>query len=193
MSILKPFRRAVLACVALLAVSSIAKATTFNSFGPVVGPTVTYSGGERDTWTTDPVAPSATWLFGTPIVGPSSSANFTSNFALTPKPLNFSVVAPGTEQFEDGTLAVNISATNPQTGSIALLSVQENGDYFFQNATAASSAKAALNIAGLLITQVDNGAVDLGPFGGQIGVSFNEFFSNVSGSGVPVVTANSIT
>src|SRR5579871_890024 len=151
MSIFKPFRRAVLACVALLAVSSIARATTFNSFGPVISSTPSYSGGERDTWTVDPVPPSATWLYGTPIPGPSSSAVFTSNFALTSKPLNFSVVAPGTEQFEDGTLAMNITPTDLQGGSIALLSVQESGDYFFQNATAASSAKAALNIASLLI------------------------------------------
>jgi hypothetical protein len=181
MSILKPFRHAVLACMTMLAMTSIARATIFNSFGTVSGSNISYTGGERDTWTVDPTPPLATWLFGTPIVSGTDNLLFTPNSALTPKPLAFSVLDPDTEQYEDGDLSVQINSTHPTTGSITLLSIAEGGDYFLQHATAASSAVAALNIEGLVITQVDGGATPV-PLGG-IPVAYTETFNNVLGNG----------
>jgi hypothetical protein len=180
MSILKPFRHAVLACVAMLAMTSIARATIFNSFGTVVGTNATFTGGERDRWTVDPAPPAATWLFGTPVISGGSNLLFTPNPAVTPKPLDFTVLSPDTQSYEDGALSVTISPTNP-AGNIALMSISEGGGYFLQNAAANSSAVAALNILGLVITQVDNGATAI-PLGG-IGVAYNESFSNVVGNG----------
>ncbi|HZZ27473.1 MAG TPA: hypothetical protein VFE46_05645 [Pirellulales bacterium] len=189
MSIMKPFRSVALACTALLALTSLAQATTFNSFGTVSGSNTSYTGGERDTWSVDPIPPSPTWLFGNPVITSGNNLSFTPNTALTTKPLNFSVVSSG-EKFEDGDLSVQISATNPTTGNIALMSLSENGDYMLQNATAASSAAAILNIAGLVITQVDGGATAI-PANG-IPVSFTEAFANASGNGTPTISPNSI-
>jgi hypothetical protein len=180
MSILKPFRNAAIACVAVLALASAAHATIFNSFGTIVGSNATFTGGERDTWTTDPTPPSATWLFGTPVIsGSGNNLNFTPNPALTAKPLAFSVSSPGPEQFEDGALSVTISPTSP-TGKIALMSISEGGGYFLQNAGPSSSVAAALNILGLVITEVDNT-----PISGIAvnGLNFTQSFANVSGNG----------
>jgi hypothetical protein len=190
MSMFKPFRRVVLACVAVLGLSSMAQATTFNSFGTIAGSTISYTGGERDTWTVDPTPPSATWLFGNPIITGANNLTFTPNAALTSKPLNFSVVSPGTEKFEDGDLSMQIAANSPTTGNISLLSISENGDYMLQNATSASSAAAVLNIAGLVITQLDGGATPVP--GGGIAVSFSESFVNQSGNGSAVPTPTGI-
>lgn len=182
MSILKPFRHAVMACVAVLALASAARATIFNSFGTIAGTNATFTGGERDTWApVDPVPPSATWLFGTPVIsGSGNNLSFTPNPALTPKPLAFSVSSPGNEQFEDGALSVTITPTNP-AGNIALMSITEGGGYFLQNAGPSSSVTSALNILGLVITEIDNGATAL-PLGGIL-VPYAESFANVSGNG----------
>lgn len=176
MSILKPFRHAVMACVAVLALASAARATIFNSFGTIVGTNATFTGGERDTWTTDPVPPSATWLFGTPVISGGNNLNFSLNPAVTPKPLAFSVSSPGPEQFEDGALSVTIKPTNPGF-AISLMSINEGGGYFLQNAGPSSSVAAALNILGLVITQVD------GATPASILVPYVESFANVSGNG----------
>lgn len=186
MSILKPFRHALLACVALLAVSSIAKATTFNAFGTVAGTVVSYTGGERDTWSVDPVAP-PNWLFGNPVITGGNNLSFTPDPMKTPKPLNFSVSSSTVQHFEDGTLSVDINANSP-AGSITLMSIAESGSYMLQNATAASTAAAVLNIAGLSITSIDGGPALVNP----IAVNFTESFTRVSGNGPFVAAPNSI-
>jgi hypothetical protein len=182
MSILNPFRRAVLVCAAMLAMASVAFATPVtNTFGPIAGVNISYSGSETDNQSPDP--PSPTWLFGTPILGGSNNLHFTSDATQTPKPIQFAVITPGGEQLEDGKLSID--ATTLGNSSIALMSITEGGDYLISNGTATSTAAAILNITSATVT------VHVGP-GNDVQVpllpNISQSFTASPGSG-PVDTS----
>jgi hypothetical protein len=167
MSILNPFRRAVLVCAAMLAMAGMAFATPVtNVFGPIAGTNVSYSGSETDNQSPDP--PSPTWLFGTPILGGSNNLHFTSDASQTPKPIQFAVITPGAEQLEDGKLSINANALG--NSSIALMSITEGGDYLIANGTSASTADAILNITSAIAT------VNVGP-GNDVQIPLLPFIS----------------
>ncbi len=186
MSILNPFRRAVLACAAMLAMASLAFATPVtNTFGPIAGTSISYSGSETDTQSPDP--PSPTWLFGTPVISGSNNLHFTSDATQTPKPIQFAVITPGGEQLQDGKLAID--ATTLGNSSIALMSITEGGDYLISNGTAASTAAAILNITSATAT------VHVGP-GNDVQVPLlpfiTEAFSHTAGSGPATIQPTAI-
>jgi len=186
MCILKPFRRVVLACAAMLAMVSVVRATPVTStFGPVAGTTITYSGSETDTQSPDP--PSPTWLFGTPVISGSNNLHFTSDATQTPRPIQFAVITPGGEQLEDGKLAID--ATSIGSNSIALMSITEGGDYLIANGTALSTADAILNITTATAT------VHVGP-GNDVQIPLlpfiTETFSQTSGSGPAIIEPTAI-
>jgi hypothetical protein len=158
-----------------------------NNIFAVSGPNVSYTGGEIDVQSPDPIAPTA-WFFGTPVISGLNDLNFTSDISSTPKPINFRVITPGFERLEDGTLAVNVATTNP-LGSIALMSIVEGGDYLIQNATAASTAAAVLNITSVKITSINGLAVNTISL---VPAEIAESFSHPSGVGPAIINSNSI-
>jgi hypothetical protein len=170
MSIQKPLR-IVLACVALLAVTSIARA---NNVFNVNSPNVIYAGAETDLQAPNPL-PVTDWLFGTPVISPLDDLQFKK--VGTPKPIQFGVTSPTGENFQDGSLQVDLSLTNPAGNSFALMSISEGGDFFLQHATSATTVTAALNIFKVQIKELNGDGQVV-----SIDIPYTETFARTPGA-----------
>jgi PEP-CTERM motif len=181
MSILKPFSRVVLACVALLATVSTVRATNYTyAPPPLVGPNVSYNFvGETDTPGFSPAGTEG--YFGTPSLGGD---------ALVFNNLDFAAQASnGANDTENGELNVQMALTNPASNSFSVLSIAESGDYtIFNAASAASKVAAVLNLmpSSLQITAVNGVAV------APISVPFNQSFVRDNGTAPDATTPNSL-
>ncbi len=192
------FRRAcLLAAAAVLAIATQARATIFNSYpGPFVGPNVTYANVVEGDSANPPPDPSR--LFGTPNLS-GDSLIFSQNNIPLGTGLNFRVDVGGATPvlLKDGTLTMNIAATNPVTGNISGFSISEGGGYGILGGTLATQVAASLQVpfnssfyvGGLGITSL-NGV----PLGTIIPVPYAESFATGPGStGAFSATASGIT
>ncbi len=135
-----------LSILAILVIASQARATIFNSYpGPYVGPIVTY--GNVIEGDNDNPPPDASRLFGTPNLS-ANSLQFSQNNLPLGTGLNFRVDVGGAMPLllKDGTLTMNISATNQATGNISAFVISEGGSYGILGGTLASQVNAALQI-----------------------------------------------
>jgi len=186
-----------LGVIAILGIASQAHATIFNSYpGPFVGPNVTYSNVVEGDSANPPPDPSR--LFGTPNIS-GDSLQFSQNNIPLGTGLNFRVDVGGSTPvlLKDGTLTMNISATNPVLGNITNFTLSEGGGYGILGGTLATQVNAALQIpfnpagyvGGLGITSL-NGV----PLAQIIPVPYTESFTPGPGSsGAFTATASSIT
>jgi hypothetical protein len=193
------FRRAscLLGVIAVLAMASQARATVFNSYpGPFAGPTVTYSNVVEGDSANPPPDPSR--LFGTPNLS-GDSLQFSQNNLPLGSGLNFRVDVGGAQPvlLKDGTLTMNIAATNSATGNITGFSIAEGGGYGVLGGTLATQVNAALQIpfnaagyvGGLGITSINGVALAQ-----IIPVPYTESFAQGPGSsGAFSATPSSIT
>ncbi len=142
------FRRAccLLSAIAVLAMASQARATVFNSYpGPFVGANVTYANVVEGDSANPPPDPSR--LFGTPNLS-GDSLLFSQNNTPNNLALNFRVDVGGAQPvlLKDGTLTMNVAATNQATGNISAFSISEGGGYGILGGTLATQVNAALQI-----------------------------------------------
>ena len=192
------FRRAscLLSAIAVLAMASQARATIFNSYpGPFPGPNVTYVNVMEGDSANPPPDPAR--LFGTPNLS-GDALQFGQNNTPLGTGLNFQVQVGGATPvlLKDGTLTMDISATNQATGNMTGFSISEGGGYSILGGTLATQVNAALQIpfnaaayAGGLGISALNGVALSQP----IPVNYTETFAQgVGSSGTFSATPSSI-
>jgi hypothetical protein len=186
-----------LGVIAVLAMASQARATTFNNYpGPFAGPGATYTNVVEGDSANPP--PDPTRLFGTPNLS-GDSLQFSQNNLPANTGLNFRVDVGGTVPvlLKDGTLTMNVAATNQAVGNITNFSISEGGGYMVLGGTSATQVAASLQIpfnaagyvGGLGITSLNGVAL-----GTIIPVPYTETFAPGPGAtGSFVANASGIT
>jgi len=139
-------RRALLSAAALVAMASVASATT-NNYGNLVGPNIMYLNIVEQT--TQFPGPMPATLFG-----PPSLAGDNLNF----NPLGFTgSVQNGDFLVQDGLLSIDQIMTNSPAGQIGKITINEGGGYIVVGGPGAATARATLVTSPVMVAQVNGG------------------------------------